>query len=72
VINAFISSSPSLVARSRREDKSTRKKRQLVPSVRRKCGGEGRDSNPRVVFATATGKPVAALANGDLSELVKI
>jgi hypothetical protein len=40
--------------------------------VHRKCGGEGRDSNPRVVFATATGKPVAALANGDLSELVKI
>jgi hypothetical protein len=31
-------------------------------------GGEGRDSNPRVVLPTATGKPAAALANGDLSK----
>ncbi len=33
----------------------------------RESGGEGRDSNPRVVLATAAGKPAAALANGDLS-----
>jgi hypothetical protein len=31
-------------------------------------GGEGRDSNPRVVLPTTAGKPAAALANGDLSE----
>jgi len=30
-------------------------------------GGEGRDLNPRVVLPTATNKPAAALANGDLS-----
>jgi hypothetical protein len=32
-----------------------------------KFGGEGRDSNPRMVLPTATNKPAAALANGDLS-----
>ena len=30
-------------------------------------GGEGRDSNPRVTWITAAGKPAAALTNGDLS-----
>jgi hypothetical protein len=30
-------------------------------------GGEGRDSNPRVVLPTAVKKLTAALANGDLS-----
>jgi hypothetical protein len=30
---------------------------------------EGRDSNPRVVSPTATGKPAAALANGDRSKI---
>ena len=32
-------------------------------------GGEGRDSNPRVVLPTAAGKPAAALTNGDLSRI---
>jgi hypothetical protein len=33
----------------------------------REGGGEGRDSNPRVVLPTAAGKPAAALAISDLS-----
>ncbi len=32
-------------------------------------GGEARDSNPQVVLPTATGKPAAVLANGDLSKI---
>lgn len=31
-------------------------------------GGEGRDSNPRMVLPTATNEPAAALSSGDLSE----
>jgi len=34
-------------------------------------GGEGRDSNPRVVLPTTTNKPAAALANGDLSVILE-
>ena len=32
------------------------------------CGGEGRDSNPRMVLPIAVSKLTVALANGDLSE----
>ena len=32
------------------------------------CGGEGRDSNPRMVLPIAISKLTAALTNGDLSE----
>jgi len=39
-----------------------------IPAGRKENGGEGRDSNPRVVLTTAAGKPAAALANGDLSK----
>jgi hypothetical protein len=39
---------------------------------REKFGGEGRDSNPRMVLPTATNKPAAALANGDLSVILEL
>ena len=35
-----------------------------------KSGGEGKDLNLRVVFATEAGEPTFALANGDLSVLL--